>query len=96
MKTLQSRWPGGKYHRPTFAAFTAQAIAQREQRDDASTFAEFTPMASDCVIVVHKKSATCCAYTDAGNICGVSPAPFLDLMRGGFVCAAHKPERWQS
>jgi len=32
-------------------------------------------------------------YNDAGNICGVSPAPFLDFQRGGFVCAAHKPER---
>ena len=40
--------------------------------------------------------ARCIAYTPEGKICGVTPAPFLDLQRGGMVCAAHKPERGQS
>jgi hypothetical protein len=34
----------------------------------------------------------CYAYTQAGNICGRTPAPFLDLQRGGMVCAEHHQE----
>lgn len=34
----------------------------------------------------------CCAYTTEGNVCGRTPAPFLDLQRGGLVCAEHHRE----
>jgi|SRR6185436_3461436 len=84
----------------SFVSYTAQCIAEREQRQDeqfsgqchgpdgGTAKAECQRMPSFGAPLVR-----CCAYTEAGNICGVSPAPFLDFQRGGFVCAEHKPER---
>jgi len=104
MKTLQSRWPGGKHYRPTFTAYTAHCIAVREAQEDErfsgpshGSGAGGTANRGRVLTPAHGLPlATCIAYTDAGNICGLSPAPFLDLMRGGFVCADHKPERRES
>lgn len=44
------------------------------------------------VTPIQAHTAHCCAQTDVGT-CGVTPAPFLDFQRGGFVCADHKPQR---
>lgn len=42
---------------------------------------------------IQAHTAHCCAHTETGTVCGITPAPFLDFQRGGFVCAAHKPQR---
>jgi len=106
MKTQPRPLPTVKNYRPTFAAFTAHCIAQREAREDEQHFTGpshgpalgeplsqarqgapgFSP--ATCVAVV--KDEFCGDY-----VCG-KPAPFLDFVRGGFVCAAHKPERGKS
>lgn len=91
MKTLQSRWPGGNSYRPTFAAYTAQAIAAREAREDENFSGHHGP---DGGTASQGRRSHAPGFRLASCIvCGVSPAPFLDFVRGGFVCAAHKPER---
>src|SRR6266576_2031800 len=71
----------------TFAAFSANAIAERERRADEhfSGYAGEEHAAGHCV--PHERRGHSCI------ICGITPAQFLDLQRGGFVCEAHKPER---
>ena len=105
MKRLQSQYPTGKNYRPSlrcysFAAFSAQAIAEREDREDEISGSAMRPASGEPHQgQAHRRPApgvppvSCCAPTAAGNICGVTPAPFLDFVRGGFVCSAHKPER---
>ncbi len=103
MKTKTKPLPTVKTYRPTLRAFTsavfsANAIAERERRED--DFPGHGPaLGAASQARQHAPGfplVRCIAYTDSGNICGVTPAPFLDLVRGGMVCAAHKPERGQS
>ena len=106
MKTKTKPWPTVNTYRPSlrsysFAAHTAEAIAQREAREDEHFAGTGHGPASGGTAgqgrarehALGFPPAGCCAYTEAGNICGVTPAPFLDFVRGGFVCPAHKPER---
>ena len=100
MRTKTKPRAGVKTFRPSFIMHTAQAIAEREQRDDDQFSGtchgpDGGTAESECQRMPNfgAPMVRCCAYNDAGNICGVSPAPFLDFQRGGFVCAAHKPER---
>jgi len=110
MPTKPKPWAGVKTYRPSlrsysFAAHTANAIAERERRQDEqfsghshgpASGAPQSPAASRLASPGFSL-ARCCAYDEqSGMICGVSPAPFLDFQRGGFVCADHKPERGPS
>ncbi len=101
MKTKTKPLPTVKTYRPTLRAFTsavfsANAIAEREARDEkhfAGPGESHSPHLGRRAGDPGFPLASCIAYTDSGNICGVTPAPFLDLVRGGMVCADHKPER---
>ena len=107
MPTKPKPWAGVKTYRPTlrsysFAAATASAIAEHERRQDEQfsgpghgpVAGEPTSSAASRFASPGFSLAKCCAYDEqSGMICGVSPAPFLDFQRGGFVCADHKPER---
>jgi hypothetical protein len=92
MKTLQRALGALKSKMPAFnhAGYTANALALREDYVGdpfPGTKAAVRPVA----ITPHMQPVSCCAQTDAGK-CGVTPAPFLDFKRGGFVCPAHKPQ----
>jgi hypothetical protein len=101
MKTKSRPLPTVKSYRPTtFAAHTAQAIAEGEAREDQhfsgtghGPDAEAPHSQGRLRHAPGFPLASCIAYTPQGNVCGATPAPFLDLVRGGMVCAAHKPER---
>lgn len=104
MKTKTNRWPAIKTFRPNFVSYTAQCIAQREADDDERfsgmpATPRREPSSQQRPPAAGVPLAKCCAViaADFGHetLCGVSPAPFLDFQRGGFVCADHKPERQQ-
>lgn len=107
MKTKTGPWPTVKHYRPiargfSFATITANAIAQREEREDEHFSGSRGPAAlrtqSQGNARQHSPGfppATCIAPTEHG-VCGVSPAPFVDFELGGMVCAEHKPERGAS
>jgi len=80
------------FHPTSFTAFTANALALAEERSEQHNRFRAQPDArGEVPRVTCFQNARCCAYTDAGNICNVTPAPFYDLARGGFVCADHRP-----
>lgn len=83
-----------KPHFRSFTAVTAYALERAEEQNERRTrFFAPEPDAHGEVPRVHCfMPAGCCAYTEAGNICGVTPAKHFDLKRGGMVCEAHKPK----
>jgi hypothetical protein len=97
MRTYQRDRRASKQRLRAFnhAGFTAEAIAFREDDADGAAERRSGSAFKRQDDPPHIEPARCIAYREDGDgsgICG-APASFLDLDRGGFVCAAHRPER---
>jgi len=97
MKNKTRPLPKVNNFRPTlrsyysFAAHSAQAIAERERHEDAHYCSPSEHGPTEAAL--SRVPLNGFGISGACIVCGLTPAPFLDLERGGMVCAAHKPER---
>jgi len=103
MKTKTHPWPGGKTYRQTFADMAAIAAngtyVHQPFSGPGHGPASGAPQNRALATAPGFSRETCCALIPAGKyprVCGLSPAPYLDLERGGMVCAAHRPDRGEA